>query len=387
MVVSLIGTWMQSVAQSWLVYRLTHSEFLLGVTWFCTHIPVLVLAPVGGLAADRFSRHRIVVTTQTLSMLQALGLAALTLSGHIQVWHIMAFALMLGTINAFDIPGRQSLFVELVGREELLNAISLNSAIFNLARVAGPSVAGFLVAALGEGMCFLLNGLSFVAVIGSLLAMRLNRTGGSTSKSSLSNLLDGFRYARRAPAVAALLVMSAAVNLSSAPVVALAPVFADGIFGQGSLGLGLATGAMGVGAVAGVLTLARRDGVAGLPSVIFQSGCCMAISALAIAWAPSFSALLLAMVVTGFGVFRQNAAANTLIQSVIPDEYRGRIMAIYTMMVIGFLPIGSLAAGSLGHVIGARWTVFAAGSFCLVAAAVFGLLLPRFQKWIGPTFN
>ncbi|MBX5496700.1 MAG: MFS transporter, partial [Bryobacteraceae bacterium] len=153
MVVSLIGTWMQSVAQSWLVYRLTHSEFLLGVTWFCTHIPVLVLAPVGGLAADRFSRHRIVVTTQTLSMLQALGLAALTLSGHIQVWHIMAFALMLGTINAFDIPGRQSLFVELVGREELLNAISLNSAIFNLARVAGPSVAGFLVAALGEGMC------------------------------------------------------------------------------------------------------------------------------------------------------------------------------------------------------------------------------------------
>lgn len=376
-VVSLIGTFMQTVAQSWLVYRLTHSEWLLGATWFCTQIPVFVLGPLGGLAADRHSRHRIVVTTQTLAMVQALALAALTLSGKIEVWHILTLAVLLGVVNAFDMPGRQSLLIQMTGKDDLLNAIALNSAVFNAARVVGPAVAGLVVALVGEGLCFLLNGLSFLAVIGSLLAMRLPPFVPQNSDSPWTHLLDGFRFAYRQPAIRALLTMVAATTICGMPALVLMPFFADDIFHRGSRGLGFLMGAMGTGAVIGTLVLARRTHTSGLPEVIFASSLGVGTGFILFSLSPSFYLSLAIMPVIGFSVMRQNASTNTVIQVSIPDEYRGRIMALYSMTVVGMGPFGSLAAGALAQLIGARRTVLLGGVLCLIAATVFRLRYPR----------
>jgi MFS family permease len=375
-VVSLVGTWMQNVAQAWLVYRLTHSELLLGAAWFCTHIPVFALGPLGGLVSDRYSRHRVVVLTQVLSMLQAFGLAALTLTGRVQVWHILVLAATLGFINAFDMPARQSLIIQMTGREDLLSAISLNSAVFNAARVVGPGVAGLLVAVVGEGACFLLNGISFLAVIGCLLAMRLPRFQRRAQDSPWAHLLDGFRYAYRHPQLRPLLLMMAATTLSGMPVVVLMPFFADDIFQRGSEGLGFLMGAMGIGAVIGTLVLAGRTRVAGLDRVILYSAATMTASFFLFALSNWFYASLAIMPVIGYSVMRQMASANTLIQSLIPDEYRGRIMALYAMTVVGLGPFGSLAAGALAHEFGARLTVMAGGLLALAGTVLFRLKLP-----------
>jgi MFS family permease len=375
-VVSLVGTWMQNVAQAWLVYRLTHSELLLGAAWFCTHIPVFALGPLGGLVSDRYSRHRVVVLTQVLSMLQAFGLAALTLTGRVQVWHILVLAATLGFINAFDMPARQSLIIQMTGREDLLSAISLNSAVFNAARVVGPGVAGLLVAVVGEGACFLLNGISFLAVIGCLLAMRLPRFQRRAQDSPWAHLLDGFRYAYRHPQLRPLLLMMAATTLSGMPVVVLMPFFADDIFQRGSEGLGFLMGAMGIGAVIGTLVLAGRTRVAGLDRVILYSAATMTASFFLFALSNWFYASLAIMPVIGYSVMRQMASANTLIQSLIPDEYRGRIMALYAMTVVGLGPFGSLAAGALAHEFGARLTVMAGGLLALAGTVRFRLKLP-----------
>jgi MFS family permease len=371
-IVSLVGTWMQNVAQAWLVYRLTHSELLLGTAWFCSQIPVFALGPFGGLAADRCSRHRLVMTTQLLAMLQALSLAALTLSGHIEVWHILALSLVLGAINAFDMPGRQSLIVEMTGKDDLLNAISLNSAMFNAARVIGPGVAGLVVAAVGEGFCFLLNAVSFLAVLASLAAMRLRHgERRAAADSPWAHLVDGFRFTWLNRKVRSLLAMMAASTIAGMPAVVLMPFFADAIFGRGSQGLGFLLGAMGVGAVIGTLVLAGRARVDGLVRVIFYSAVTMGLAFIAFALSPWFYISLAIMPVLGYSVMRQMASANTLIQTSIPDEYRGRIMAFYSMTVVGLGPFGSLAAGALAHAAGARATVFAGGALALIAAAIF----------------
>ncbi len=376
-IVSLVGTWMQMVAQSWLVYRLTRSEWLLGATSFCSQMPVFVLGPLGGLAADRYSRHKLVLLTQTLAMLQALALALLTLTGKIQVWQVLVLALTLGVVNAFDMPGRQSLIIQLSGKEDLLNAISLNSAIFNAARVLGPALAGLLVAGLGEGFCFLLNGVSFLAVLACLLAMRLPQSQPRALYSPWAHLLDGFRYAHRTPLVRALLGLMAAASISGVPVQVLMPFFADDIFHRGSQGLGVLMGAMGIGAVVGTLVLAKRTQTSGLTEVIFFSSLGLATGLLLFSICPYFSLSLAIMPVIGFSVMRQNASANTLIQVSIPDEYRGRIMALYSMTVVGISPFGSLAAGALAERFGARLTVLLGGLFCLMAATLFRLRRPR----------
>ena len=262
---------MQNVAQAWLVYRLSHSALLLGTAWFCSQIPVFALGSIGGVMSDRHSRHRIVVTTQILSMLQAFTLGILTLSGHVQVWHILALALALGTINAFDMPARQALIVQLANKEDLLNAISLNSAIFNAARIVGPAIAGLLVAALGEGVCFALNGVSFLAVIAALLAMRVPAQAQPNADSSWVHLTEGFRYTWRHVQVRSILMVLAATTFAGMPAVVLMPFFADDIFHRGSRGLGFLMGAMGVGAVIGTLVLARRAEISGLHKVIVYS--------------------------------------------------------------------------------------------------------------------
>lgn len=372
-IISLVGTWMQSVAQSWLVYRLSRSEWLLGIAWFCTQIPVFVLGPLGGLAADRYSRHKIVVATQTLSMLQAFALAALTLSGAIQVWHVLVLATFLGVVNAFDMPGRQSLLIHMAGRDDLLNAISLNSAIFNAARVVGPALAGVLVARLGEGVCFAVNGLSFVAVIGCLLAMRLAPLERRPPDSPWAHLVDGFRFVHRSRPLMTLLGLMGAASIASMPALVLMPFFADDIFHRGSQGLGFLMGAMGVGAVIGTLGLAGRTKTSGLSRVIFLGSLMLGVSFVLFSLSPSYYFSLALMPVVGFSVMRQNASANTLIQMLIPDEYRGRIMALYAMMVVGLGPFGSLAAGAIAQRAGARVTVLCGGVLCLLAAAWFRL--------------
>jgi len=372
-IVSLVGTWMQNVAQAWLVYRLTHSEFLLGAAWFCAQIPVFAFGALGGLAADRHSRHRLVVLTQTLSMCQAFALAALTLSGKVQVWHILTLAFGLGTINAFDMPGRQSLIIEMTSKEDLLNAISLNSAIFNAARVAGPALAGLLVAAFGEGLCFLVNGISFLAVIGCLLAMRLPKFKRQVQDSPWSHLVQGFKYVQRHLAVRTLLMMMAAITLAGMPALVLMPFFAEDVFHRGSQGLGILMGAMGIGAVAGTLVLAWRERISRLPRVIFWSALLLGASFSVFAVSNAYYLSLAVMPLIGFSVMRQMASGNTLIQTLIPDEFRGRTMAFYSMTVVGLGPFGSLAAGAMAHAYGARLTVLAGGLLALAAAGAFRL--------------
>ncbi len=368
MAVSLSGTWMQQLAQSWLVYRLTKSEWVLGLTWFCANIPVLLLGPLGGLAADRFPRRRIVMAAQTAAMLQAVVLAVLTVTGKVQVWHVLVLASVLGVSSAFDIPGRQALFVRLVGKEDLLNAISLNSATFNSARVVGPSLAGFVVARLGEGACFSLNAISFIAVLGSLAAMDVVEEPAPPSKETAwQQLRSGVALAWNTPALRSVLMVCGSVSLAIAPASTLAPVFADGLFHMGAQGLGLLTGAMGIGAILGTLSLARRRAAKGLPEVILISAATLAVAMTIYAWSPSYWLCLAMMPLVGMGVMRHNAATNTTIQLRIPDEYRGRVMSLYSMMVIGMFPIGSLISGALAEQIGSRATVFAGAVACGLA--------------------
>lgn len=375
--VSLVGTWMQNVAQSWLVYRLTHSELLLGTAWFCSQIAVFALGPLGGVAADRFSRHKVVVLTQTCSMLQAFVLAALTLTGRVQVWHILVLAVLLGAINAFDMPGRQSLLIHMTSKEDLLSAISINSAVFNAARSVGPGVAGLLVAWLGEGVCFLLNGVSFLAVIGSLLAMRLQPFERKADASPWSHLTDGFRYARRHTEVRRVLTVMAAATFANTPVLVLAPVFADQIFHRGSQGLGFLMAAMGVGAVIGTLGMARRTEAGNLQPIIAFSGIAMGLTTIAFAFSPWYGLSLVIMPLIGYSVFRQMVSANTTIQTLILDEYRGRIMSMYGMTIVGLGPFGSLASGALAGRFGARATTLMGGALAIIASAFFAWAIRR----------
>jgi len=379
--VSLVGTWMQSVAQSWLVYRLTHSELLLGTTWFCMQLPVFALGPLGGLASDRWSRQRVVLWTQSLLMLQAFVLAGLTLVGRVGVGHVLGLALVLGAINAFDMPARQALIGELAGKDDLLSAISLNSTMFNVARVIGPGIAGALVAAVGEGVCFLLNAISFLAVIGCLLAMRLEARGrAAPAESPWSHLMDGFRFVYGHVPVRTLLAMVAAITICGMPVLVLMPVFADAEFHRGAQGLGMLSGAMGLGAVVGVLRLAGRARVAGLGRVIFWSAGTLGVAFIVFAVSQWFYLSLMLMFAIGFSVFRQLASTNTLIQCLIPDEYRGLTMSLYAMAVVGLGPFGSIAAGAVAHGIGSRGTVLAAGVMSVAAALLFRLHLDKFPE-------
>jgi len=370
-IVSLVGTWMQNVALSWLVYRKTHSELLLGTTWFCSQIAVFALGPLGGLASDRYSRQKVVIVTQTLSMLQAFVLAALTLGGTIQVWQILALGGLLGVINAFDMPARQALVIQMTNQDDLINAISLNSAVFNAARVVGPGIAGVLVAAVGEGTCFLINGLSFLAVIFCLAAMRLPRFEPQPPAPVVRHLIDGFRYAWSHNAVRRVLALMAAATLAGMPMFVLMPFFADDLFHRGSKGLGYLMGGMGIGAVTGTLVLARRTRMAGLGGVMVISGLTTGVAYLCFAYSQSFYFSLAIMPVIGYSVMRQMASANTTIQTSIPDQYRGRIMALYAMTVVGLGPFGSLAAGALASRIEARNTVACGGVLALIATSVF----------------
>ena len=372
---------MQNVAQSWLVYRLTGSSALLGMVGFAGQIPVFLFAPIGGLIADRHSRHRIVVATQTSALLLAFILAALTLSGRVQVWHIFVLAALLGVVNAFDIPARQSFLVEMVGRDDLINAIALNSSMFNGARIIGPAVAGILVAAIGEGWCFFANGVSYIAVIIGLLLMTVTPPARAIQKgSAVRHIIDGFRFATHTGPIRALLLLLGLVSATGMPYAVLMPVFADHIFHSGARGLGILMGFSGVGALLGALMLATRQGVHGLGRWVAVSCGLFGASLVLFSLSRSFWIAAFALIPVGFAMMTQMGASNTLIQSMTPDHLRGRVMSVYSMMFMGMAPLGALLAGVTAQRFGAPFTVAAGGVIAIAGAVAFGLGLPALRS-------
>ncbi|MBI4678712.1 MAG: MFS transporter [Elusimicrobia bacterium] len=378
--VSLAGTWMQTVAQAWLVYRLTGSSFLLGSVAFCGQLPILLFSPLGGIVADRFDRRRVVLVTQALSMLLAAVLAGLTLSGRVTVGHIFALAACLGAANAFDIPARQAFIVDMVGRKDLINAIALNSSMFNGARIIGPAAAGVLVGAVGEGWCFLANSASYLAVIAGLVMMRTaERSRPAGTASPLENVLEGFRFVRDTKPVRALLLLLGLTSLVGMPYAVLMPIFADRVLHGGARGLGLLMAASGAGALIGALALAVRENTQGMGKLIAAAsavfGACLVLFSLSRSlW---LSAALLVPV--GFCMMTHMACTNTLIQSMAPDGLRGRVMAFYSMVFMGMAPFGSLLAGATADSLGAPTTVALCGAACILAASGFASVLPSIR--------
>jgi len=392
--ISLIGTWMQTVAQSWLVYRLTGSGLLLGSVGFASQIPVFLFAPIGGITADRCNRKHVVIATQTASMILAFILAALTLTHTVKVWHIFVLAALLGVVNAFDIPGRQAFLVDMVGKEDLMNAIALNSSMFNGARVIGPAVAGVLVAKLGEGWCFFANGVSYIAVIAGLALMDVHAPARvQSSTSPWDHIVEGFQFVNRTAPIRALLMLLGIVSVTGMPYVVLMPIFADKILhsgGQelanligshdlGAVRLGILMGAAGVGALLGALTLAVRSGVKGLGTWV--TVCCagFGVSLMLFAYSKSFWVSVFLLLPVGYFIMLQMASSNTLIQVMVPDALRGRVMAVYSMMFMGMAPIGALLGGALSDRIGAPNAVAIGGLASILGAWWFGAQLPKIR--------
>jgi MFS family permease len=386
--ISLIGTWMQQIAMSWLVYRLTDSALLLGVVGFTSRIPTFLLASLAGVLADRWNRHRVLVITQTLSMIQAMILAILVLTGAIAVWHIIFLSLSLGLINALDIPTRQSFVVDMIEkREDLGNAIALNSSIVNGARLIGPSVAGMLIATLGEGMCFLLNGLSFIAVIFALLAMKITPKKRETQSSKVfQGLKEGFSYAFGFAPIRSVLLLLGLVSLMGMPFTVLMPIFAEKILHGGPQALGFLSGATGVGAIAGSIYLASRKSVLGLGRIIVISSNLFGIGLIGFSLSRLFWLSLLMMLLTGFGMMVEMASSNTVLQTIVEEDKRGRIMGFYTMAFMGMVPFGSLLAGTLANNIGAPNTVMIGGVACILGSVLFAKKLPSLRRITRPIY-
>jgi len=378
--ISMVGTWLQVIAQSWLVYRLTGSTVLLGLIGFCAQLPVLLLSPVGGTVADRVSRRGLLMVTASIAGTLALVLSGITLARVVQASHLFVLAALRGLVNAFDGPARQAFVVEMVGKDDLPNAIALNSSLVNGARIVGPAMAGLIVASLGEGWCFALNGLSYGAVVLALATMKLApRRAESGRRSAVAEIAGGFAFIRSNAPIRALLLLVGLVSLVAMPYVVLMPVFAEEILGGGARSMGILMGASGVGAFAGALLLATRNSVRGLGRwVAFAAA---GFGVLLIAFSASRSLWLSAglLVVAGFCVVVQMAASNTLLQTLAPDEMRGRVMAAYSMMFFGMAPFGSLLSGAAASRIGAPLTVAIGGGLSVVGAALFALRLPALR--------
>jgi len=388
--VSLVGTWMTRIATSWLVYRLTGSALLLGLVGFAGQIPSFLLAPFAGVLVDRWDRHRLLVVTQILAMLQSAALAGLILAGVINIWHVLVLSLCQGLINAFDMPARQAFVVEMVEkREDLPNAIALNSSMVNAARLLGPSLGGVIIAAVGEGWCFALDAGSYLAVIASLLLMHLaprqRRAPGRETKV-LHELREGWAYVVGSPAIRSILVLLALVSLVGMPYTVLMPVFASKILGGGPHTLGFLMAATGVGALSGAVFLANRRSVLGLGRVIPMMSGLFGAGLIGFSLSRSLWLSLPLLVATGLGFMVQMAASNTLLQTLVDDDKRGRVMSFYTMSIMGITPFGSLLAGGLASRIGAPHTLLFCGAGCILAALWFASLLPRLRERVRPIY-
>jgi len=388
--VSLVGTWMTRIATGWLVYRLTGSALLLGVVSFAGQIPTFVLAPFAGVLVDRVNRHRLLVWTQVLAMLQSFAMAGLALAHVITVPEVIALSLFQGLVNAFDMPTRQAFLVEMVDRrEDLGNAIALNSSLVNGARLLGPSIGGILIAAVGEGWCFFIDGASYLAVIASLLLMRVKPAAGRPRQrgGGVRQLAEGWRYVTGFAPVRSILLLLALVSLMGMPYTVLMPVIASTVLRGGPALLGVMMGATGVGALCGALYLARRTTVLGLGKVIVVTAGMFGVGLVAFSFSRVAWLSAACLVVVGFGMMVQMASSNTIIQTVVSDAMRGRVMSFYSMSFMGMAPFGGLLAGALAHRIGAPRTVTLSGVACVLAAAWFATRLPSLREVMRPVYR
>lgn len=386
--VSLIGSWVTRIATSWLVYRLTDSPLLLGLTGFAGQIPMLVLSPVAGVLADRWNRHRILVITQVLSALQSLALAVLALSGRITVMQIIILQIAQGVINSFDTPARQAFVVEMVeDRADLPNAIALNSSMFNASRIIGPTIGGIVIAAVGEGWCFMIDAVSYVAVIFSLLAMRLPaRVVHRDRAPIMDELRSGARYAFGFAPVRELLLNVALIGTMGMPYAVLMPVFASKVLHGGPHTLGLLMTASGLGALLGTVYLASRHTVVGLGKVIVAATMMLSAALMVFSYSHTLVVSMAVLPFVGAGMMLQAASANTILQTIVDEHLRGRVMAFYSMAVLGTMPIGSLVAGVLADRIGAPHTIFIGAVVCILAGAWFAFRRPLLAEHVRPIY-
>lgn len=385
---SLIGTWMQATALAWLVWRLSESPMLLGLVGFVSQAPAFVVTPFAGVVIDRMNRHRLVILTQFFSMLQALTLAGLMFSGLLAIWHIVVLSLIMGMINAVDVPARQSFIVQMIDhREDLTNAIALNSSMFNSARLIGPAIAGFIIAWVGEGVCFLINGLSYIAVLGGLLIMRVPKYVKPVQKRAvLEHLKEGFRYAFGFSPIRCLLMLLALVSLAGACYSQLLPIFAQEVLHGDARTQGFLISAVAVGALAGALYLAARTSVLGLGRVVPCAAMVFGSGLIGLGLSTNFWLTLVIMPIIGLGLMLQMASSNTLIQSMVDDDKRGRVMSLYAMAFMGAMPLGSLLAGFLAHYIGAPLVVILGGICCILGALAFLRKLPQLKALARPVY-
>ncbi|MGC2258920.1 MAG: MFS transporter [Candidatus Sulfotelmatobacter sp.] len=386
--ISLIGTWMTRVATSWLVYRLTGSALLLGVVGFAGQIPTFLLAPFAGVLVDRLNRRKMLVWTQALAGLQSLALAGLTLAKMITIHEIIWLSVLQGLINAFDMPGRQAFLIQMVeDKEDLGNAIALNSSMVNVARLIGPALAGFVIAGVGEGYCFLIDGISYLAVIASLLMMRVNIAQARRAATSmLEQLKEGWTYVREFPPIRTILLLFALISLMGMPFMVLMPIFASDVLHGGPHTLGFLLGASGVGALISAISLALRRTVRGLTTMIQISAALFGVGLICFGLSRILLLSMLLMVVVGFGMMQGLAASNTVIQTLVPEDKRGRVMSYYTMAFVGMAPFGSLLAGGLAHRLGAPHAVMITGAFCLAGSVWFTTQLKSIRKIMRPIY-
>jgi MFS family permease len=386
--ISLVGNWMTRIATSWLVYRLTKSALLLGLVGFAGQIPTFLFAPFAGVWVDRLNRQRVLVVTQALAMLQSFALAALTLAKVITIPEILALSAFQGLINAFDMPGRQSFMVQMVeDRQDLGNAIAINSSMVNLAQLVGPSLAGIVIAAFGEGYCFLIDGISYIAVIASLLMMRLRTAAFKREITSmLGQLKEGWTYVSDFAPVRNILLLFAFIGLMGWPYIVLMPIFAGGILKGGPAMLGLLMGAVGVGALASGLSLAARKTVLGLDKMIPFAAALLGVGLILFATSRVLWLSMILLLFTGFGMMQVATACNTIIQTIVPEDKRGRAMSYYTMAFVGMTPFGSLLAGALADKMGAPLTLIISGLCCVAGAVWFATRLKYIRALIRPIY-
>src|SRR5580693_1454478 len=387
--ISLMGTWMTRLATSWLVYRLTGSAFLLGVVGFAGQIPTFLFAPFAGVWVDRLNRRNVLLVTQALAMLQSFALAALALSHHINIREIIWLSAFQDTFNAFDMPSRQAFLVEIVAdKQDLGDTSALNSFMVNMTLLVSPSLAGVVIAISSEGYCFLVDGISYLAVIGSLYAMRLHRaTIKRNTDSVLMQLKEGWTYVSGFAPIRTILLLFAAVSLLGWPFTVLMPVFAGTILHGGPHTLGFLMAAVGVGALISAISLAVRKTVLGLGKMIPLSTAAFGAGLIFFGMSRTLWLSILLMLVCGFGLMQQMAASNTIIQTIVEESKRGRVMSFYTVAFVGMAPFGSLLAGTLAHAIGAPRTVIFSGACCLAGAAWFTSQRPAIRAWIRPVYQ
>jgi len=387
--ISVIGTWMTRVATSWLVYRLTGSALLLGTVSFAGQIPTFLLAPIAGVVVDRIDRRKVLVWTQALAMLQSLALAWLTLSNRITIGEVLALSAFQGLINAFDMPARQSFMVQMVeDRADLSNAIAINSSMVNMARLVGPSLAGLLIAVKNEGWCFLVDGISYIAVIISLLLMRVPSTQEQRARTSMLNQLkEGWTYVAGFVPIRSILLLFALLSLMGWPFMVLMPIFAAKILHGGPHTLGFLMGAVGVGSLASALSLVLRRSVRGLTRVIPVAAVIFGVGLIFFGLSHYLWLSMLMMLITGFGMMQGLTGSNTIIQTLVDENMRGRVMSYYTMAFVGMAPFGSLLAGAMAHAIGAPRTVIVSGVACILGGIWFTSQLPAIRKDMRPIYQ